>query len=160
MVKAFTPRGVEVNFYTLWCNGQHCKEYPIKVCKKYSNLKLNCNIQMGVYKTEVRWARWATCKRLRSVKATWVVFWMSIWEFLKHVQLYILELWCHRQWDLWEDFQRERGKYTLAACKSPSILSPEIQIMCTREYTWKKNKKELRCTFAVITVYSSTNSAK
>ena len=29
MVKAFTPWGVEVNFYTLWCNGQHCKEYPI-----------------------------------------------------------------------------------------------------------------------------------
>ena len=28
MVKAFTPWGVEVNFYTLWCNGQHCKEYP------------------------------------------------------------------------------------------------------------------------------------
>ena len=30
MVKAFTPWGVEVNFYTLWCNGQHCKEYPSK----------------------------------------------------------------------------------------------------------------------------------
>ena len=29
MVKAFTPWGVEVNFYTLWCNGQHCKEYPL-----------------------------------------------------------------------------------------------------------------------------------
>ena len=29
MVKAFTPWGVEVNFYTLWCNGQHCKEYPM-----------------------------------------------------------------------------------------------------------------------------------
>ena len=29
MVKAFTPWGVKVNFYTLWCNGQHCKEYPL-----------------------------------------------------------------------------------------------------------------------------------
>ena len=31
MVKAFTPWGVEVNFYTLWCNGQHCKEYPLAI---------------------------------------------------------------------------------------------------------------------------------
>ena len=26
-------KSVKVNFYTLWCNGQHSKEYPRKVMK-------------------------------------------------------------------------------------------------------------------------------
>ena len=27
-MKIFTQKGVKVNFYTRWCNGQHSKEYP------------------------------------------------------------------------------------------------------------------------------------
>ena len=40
-------KSVKVNFYTLWCNGQHSKEYP-KRPQKIGNLSW-CNSNLGGY---------------------------------------------------------------------------------------------------------------
>ena len=42
-MKIFTQKGVKVNFYTRWCNGQHSKEYPFCLhCCQFFALKSGC----------------------------------------------------------------------------------------------------------------------
>ena len=76
MVKAFTPWGVEVNFYTLWCNGQHCKEYPF-----FNQSEIWDFFYLRLLKVE-------------SLAYVSFYYKSAIWEFF-HLRLFLKFIHCH-----------------------------------------------------------------